>query len=464
MAGRKDRFDGISFGLYLALIVIGWFMQYAVGHSGQNSAESFGLQTAIGKHTMWVILSLVSFLTIQLIDARIWRTLAYPIYGLSLVLLVLVLLIGVEINDARSWFIVGGFSFQPSEFAKLGIVLCMASYLSSYQTRLKEVRSQITAAALVLVPSFLVLLQPDAGSALVFFSMVILFYREGLPEQYYVLAIYGLLCMIFALVFPLPIVMLAIGGVLLAFFSYNLLPRRYWIIGLLALVGLFIFHLLVYNLGLIAWVGILSVLILSTLIIAWRNRQQRVVWLMPIVILLGLGMASVANFTFENVLQSHHRDRIYAWLQPSKGDPQGALYNIIQSKVAIGSGGFTGKGFLEGSMTQLNYVPEQATDFIFSTIGEEQGFIGSLGVVLLFLGLMSRILFLSERRESDFTRIFGYGFVGILFCHFFINIGMTMGLVPVVGIPLPFISKGGSALLMFTIMLSIFLKMAKSRM
>lgn len=461
MAGRKDRFDWITFVIYFTLIVIGWLMQYAVNGGGGDAGIWEG---NFGRHTVWVGISLVAFIVAQIIDARLWRTLAYPIYGVSIILLVLVLLVGEEINNARSWFILGGMSFQPGEFAKLGTTLVLCAYLTSFQTRLKTLISQATAMGLILLPALLVLLQPDAGSALVFFSFLILFFREGMPIPYYVVSIYVAVAMLTALVFPVGAVATVLSLTILMFFAYNLLNFRIWLLLLGSVLTLFAVHLFYDPVEGAIWMGVVSGMVILAMYIAWTGRQQRALVVIPVLILLGVGMASLSNFVFEKVLQPHQQDRIQAWLQPDQGDPQGSLYNIIQSKVAIGSGGLAGKGFLEGSMTQLNYVPEQATDFIFSTIGEEQGFIGSLSVIFLFLALILRIVYIGETRENHFIRIYAYGLAGVIFTHFFVNIGMTMGLVPVVGIPLPFISKGGSALVVFSLMISILLRLSKSRM
>lgn len=449
--------------LYFTLVVIGWLMQYAVNGGGDSTEVSL-LEGSFGRHSIWVGISLFAFVVAQIMDARLWRTLAYPIYGASILLLVLVLLIGVEINNAKSWFILGGFSFQPGEFAKLGTILVLCAYLTSFQTRLKSFTSQGVAMGLILLPAFLVLLQPDAGSALVFLSFLILFFREGMPATYYVVSIYVAAAMLSALVFPLPTIAIVLALSILMFFTFNLLPLRSWLLVLGLIISMVFLHLIYTPIPGQYWILLITILALGTMYIAWKSRQRRVIGMMPLIVLLGVGMASLSNFVFENVLQSHQQDRIDAWLQPEKGDPQGSLYNIIQSKVAIGSGGIAGKGFLEGSMTQLNYVPEQATDFIFSTIGEEQGFIGSLSVIFLFLALILRIIYLGETRENHFIRIYAYGLAGVIFAHFFVNIGMTMGLVPVVGIPLPFISKGGSALVVFSLMISILLRLSKSRM
>jgi len=279
------------------------------------------------------------------------------------------------VSGATSWFSIGGFSLQPSEFAKFTTALAMASYLSSYNANLRIFKSQVIAFGLIAVPIVLILMQPDAGSAIVFTSFLILFYRLG-----------------------------------------NL----------------------------------------------WRNgRKELVKFLLPLII-FGGAFAYGANFAFNNILKPHQQSRINVWLNPSKA-PSDAIYNLRQSKLTIGSGELSGKGFLQGTRTKLDFVPEQSTDFIFCTIGEEQGFVGVFGIIALYLLFLYRITVIAERQRSDFSRNYAYGVAGILFFHFFINIGMTMGLVMIIGIPLPFISYGGSSLLAFSLMIGVLLKLDSNR-
>ena len=462
MAGRKDRFDWTTFALYASLVVTGWLMLYAVGYS-ELDENLFSFDSSIGKQTIWVGVSLVAFLVVQLIDARFWRTFSYPIYILSLILLLAVLVFGEEIKGARSWIAVGGLSFQPSELAKFATLLALSTYFGYSEHTLRSVRTQATALGLIMAPAFLILLQPDAGSAMVFLSFLILFFREGMPLGYYAFGIYAALCLIAGLIFPLQPILLAINILALIILAMALKRSNWAYIIPVVVAALNILILIGLNMAMSTVLIINATGLIVMLYLVWSQRQRQTILAVPAVIVIGLALAGVSNYVFNDVLKPHQQDRINVWLQPSECDPQGALYNIIQSKVAIGSGGLTGKGFLQGSMTKLNFVPEQSTDFIFSTIGEEQGFLGSTAVILLFLGLILRILFIGERSENKLLRHFAYGLGGMLFFHFFVNIGMTMGLVPVVGIPLPFISKGGTALLSFTIMLSVFMKMAKSR-
>jgi rod shape determining protein RodA len=308
----------------------------------------------------------------------------------------------------------------------------------------------------------LILLQPDAGSALVFMSFLMVLYREGLNPSYY----WGGSFLAFSLILGLVIspVAMFMGLLLIGLFvlAAQMEKNGFWLLGT-GLIGVGTIYL--YQTG-DYYREILIVLIsayLVLLMVLYRRKARQVMFPVTAAILIGGGVAFAANYAFNKVLQPHQQDRIMVWLQPSKADPQGSYYNIMQSKLAISSGGLTGRGFLKGNMTKLNYVPEQSTDFIFCTIGEEQGFTGVFALVILFLMFLFRILKLAERQRSDFARIYAYGLLGILFIHFFINIGMTMGIMPVIGIPLPFISKGGSSLLGFTIMISVLLRMDKYR-
>ena len=340
----------------------------------------------------------------------------------------------------------------------------MASYLSSYGAKLREPQALITISLIFMVPVGLILLQPDAGSALVFLSFLIVLFREGLSPNYFIIG--GIVTVLFllGLVFNTQAVILGLVLFLMLILAFNFQARAYWVGGVLALCGGVYWaslqeneSWLIYALG----VSLLAFMVLGYLL--WRNRKARIFRLSFLTLVLGSGIAFAANYGFNNVLKPHQQDRINVWLQPQKCDPRGSLYNVIQSKMAISSGGFKGKGFLKGTMTKFNFVPEQSTDFIFCTVGEEQGFIGTFGIVVLFLLLLIRITILAERQRNNFARLYAYCVAGILFVHFFINIAMTMGLMPIIGIPLPFISKGGSSLVVFTIMLAVLLKLDSNR-
>ena len=455
-------FDWPLLSLYLALLAIGWGMLYSVGY-GEGygmSLNEFLLGTQVGKQTIWIAASLVGLFVVYLIDATFWRTFAYPIFGVTLVLLLGVLIFGKEIKGATSWFRVGGFTLQPSEFAKFGAALAVAGFLSQYSTDLRTLRDQVVAFGILLVPMALILLQPDAGSALVFLGFLVPFYREGFPGGFFLLGFSVALLLILGFRFdPLYVVTALSWAGLLALVRH--LPQSgYWYLGALAL---FVVGVLLLPAAL-PWV-------LATSLVAFFGlaayhffgRQTRLATFLGSGLVVGALLVFAANWSFNHLLKSHQQDRINVWLNPAKCDPQGSLYNVLQSKMAIGSGRLMGKGFLAGNLTKGNYVPEQSTDFIFCTVGEEHGFVGSLSIIALFLLLLFRISQLAERQKTPFARSFAYGVAGIFFVHFLINIGMTMGLMPIIGIPLPFISKGGSAMLGFTLLIGVLLKLDTER-
>jgi len=456
--------DWMTFSLYLSLVGVGWLMIYTVGYDDQKTFSSmvFDLNTNIGKQTLWILVSFLLMLFILFIDWNFWRTFAYLLYAAAMIALILVLVIGIKVKGATSWFSIFGFTLQPSEFAKFGTCLALAAYLSTYGTDLKNFRSQFICFALFLFPMGLIFLQPDAGSALVFLSFLLVLFREGFSVNFYILGFSVITVFVLGLVYnPMLIILGMIQISILGLITYQK-NKLYWLGGFVALITLSILaitkDLLPYALG----VNFLA--LLGFAFLQWKERRQHLIRPIFTLIVIGSIFSITANYTFNNILQSHQQDRINVWLQPSLCDPQGALYNVLQSKMAIGSGGLQGKGFLQGTMTKLNYVPAQVTDFIFCTVGEEQGFIGTLGIIGLFILLLLRITVIAERQRSDFSRHYAYGLVGVLFIHFFVNIGMTMGLVPIIGIPLPFISYGGSSILGFTIMIAVLLSLDRNRL
>lgn len=455
--------DTITFSLYLALVATGLLMVYTV--TGQEMVEGVNFwSTTTGKQTIWVGASLLLFAFVQAVEWKFWSTFAYLIYGVSLVALVGVLIFGSTIKGATSWYTFGGFSIQPSEFAKFGACLAMAAHLSYYSTDLRRLRSQLLVLAILVPPVILIMLQPDAGSALTFVSFLVVLYRAGMSQSYYLVGFYLAALLILGFVFP-PILiaqaLILIGIVMLANYFR---PQGYWLLGAVSLAGLAGYLYTVLEEG---ETGIVLLISLATFIglaaVQWNRRQQRLVSLLTVALIVGSGVAAVASYGFNNVLKPHQQDRINVWLRPELTDPRGSRYNLLNSQMAISSGGLEGKGFLNGTMTKLNFVPEQSTDFIFCTVGEEQGFFGSVGVIGLFLLLLIRITIIAERQRSEFSKYYAYCVAGIFFVHVFTNIGMTMGLMPIIGIPLPFISKGGSSLLGFTLMLAVLLKLDSNR-
>ncbi len=451
-----SSFDGTTFWMYISLITIGWLMIFSVDKS--DTAELSFFQTVAGKQAIWIGISLVVFLLVSLIEWKFWQTFSYLIYGFSILLLIAVLIFGTTIKGATSWFSFGGFSFQPSELAKFGTCLAISNFLSTYNTDLRDFRMLITAAGVFLLPMGLILLQPDAGSALVFLSLLILLYREGLAPTYYIVGAFAVIMLLLGFVYEMNYIAIGLLWVFTLLLTYNF-PSRKWLYVVLVLgfFGVGILFLRQNQLQVVAIGSLVAFLI--TALVVWRSKRSRLPGFLIFAGLLGLGLSFASNYAFNNVLLPHQQDRINVWLKPSVCDPGGSLYHILQSKMAISSGGLQGKGFQQGTMTKLNYIPEQSTDFIFCTIGEEQGFIGTFGIIALFFLLLYRITNIAERQKSGFSRRYAYGVVGILFVHYFVNIGMTMGLMPIIGIPLPFISKGGSSLLGFTIMMAVLLRL-----
>jgi len=460
-ATRKRHVDWIALALFVSLVSIGWLMIFAAGYDQQSTAPILSLSTPAGKQLLFIVIAAIIFIPVYIIDIKFWSTFSYLIYALTLCALILVLFLGTTIKGSTSWFTAGGFSFQPSEFAKFGASLAIAGFLSSFRTDLKVLRYQLGAIGLLAIPALLIFFQPDAGTALVFISFFLVLYRAGMPALLYIVGIAMLALFISALLFP-PFLVIAILLLIAAFISSLQLKDQ--LIWLPAFVVLTITEIFLWEFLIPFPVILLNSFLL--IISAYRRVRARfarhVVVLVPSII-ISITMIFFVSYAFTNILEPHQQDRINVWLNPEQCDPQGSLYNVLQSKIAIGSGGLKGKGFLQGSMTNLNYVPEQTTDFIFSTIGEEQGFIGSASIIILYAFLLLRIISMAERARSVFVKYYAYSFVGILFLHFFINIGMTMGVMPIIGIPLPFISYGGSSLIAFTIMMAVLIKMDKGR-
>ena len=458
LSKRQKSFDWITFSIYLALMFIGWLMIYSVS-STADSSWAPSLSSLHGKQLLWIAVSLASVMAIMLIPFIFWRNFSFLIYFLSIILLIAVLIFGKEINGAQSWFSIGAFTFQPSEFAKLGTALAMAAYTASTNFKISDRRALLTGIGLFVAPAVLILLQPDAGSALVFSAFFIILYRLGLWHGYYIFFFSAVTIFILATIYgPLFVaILLLILSSSILFYNLQLASPLYLVVFAGSLISaVIIAQMYDRPLWALAINGIVFVLlaVLTTL-----NKKFKLIGIISLMVIGGAALAFSTDFLVNNVLPAHQKDRIIAWLQPSNSDPRGSLYNIIQSKVAIGSGGLFGKGFAEGSMTKLNYVPEQGTDFIFCTVGEEQGFLGVLTLLILYAIFIGRIFIISEQSRKPFIRNYGYILGSILFVHFFVNVGMTMGLVLIIGIPLPFLSYGGSSLIFFSMMVGIFLRL-----
>jgi rod shape determining protein RodA len=465
MSLRKaiDRrgFDWITFAIYISLVIIGTISLYSVLYDKDNPYSFLSTNTEMGRYVIFVILSLSAFLIVYLIEWKFWYTFSYPVFLFGILLLIGVLIFGSDIKGSRSWFYFSGFSFQPSEFAKFGTALAISSYLAHYKNNLKNLKNIAVAFSIILLPMLLILMQPDAGSALTFFSLLILFYRAGFTPLFYIISGILIAAFITTLVFtPYWVSLTALivsFGILVLLYS----KRKFWFIIYIVFTGFSIF-IFIHDFRIYTIIAMILILFLFS-ILHWLKNRENSIYLIPFTVTFIITLSFLTNYTFNNILKPHQQERVNVWLNPEKCDPRGSLYNVLQSKTAIGSGGFSGKGFLKGAMTHLNFVPEQTTDFIFSSIGEEQGFIGILSIIVLFFLLITRILIIAERGKTKFITYYGYALAGYIFIHFFMNIGMNMGIVPVVGIPLPFISKGGTSLLVFSIMMAVLLKMDAER-
>lgn len=457
LRSRKNRYyDWITVGIYLSLLVIGWIAQYSVSASQATAVDFLNLDHPMTKQSLYLLMALLVFGAAQWVEEKFWHTFSYLIYSISLILLVLVLFVGTEINGAKAWFNLGGFSFQPAELAKFGTALALSSFMTFYKTNLKQGYFQLISFVIIAVPLFLVLLQPDAGSGLTFLSFFIMLFLEGLNPIYFIAIASLLIVFIVSFLYPLVWIQFALVfiGFIVAWVLSNSFRLKWWM--LLALV--FIYGVLIFYLRPDQLIYALFPPMAGVLVYLWKTKEEVLALVIPFSVLLLIGVAHF-SVDFMKKLEPHQQERIKVWLKPEECDPRGSLYNVLQSKVAIGAGGFAGTGFMEGHMTKLKFVPEQSTDFIFSSIGEEHGFIGGLTLILLFAFLIFRIINMSQLADRKFFSTYAACVAGLLFIHVIINIGMTIGLFPIIGIPLPFISKGGSALIGFSLMLGVLFNM-----
>ncbi|MGJ8658474.1 rod shape-determining protein RodA [Cellulophaga fucicola] len=423
MAGKTflKRIDWLSVFIYFALTAIGWLSIYSSTFTESNPSL-FDFSTFYGKQFFFICVSVIAIVFVFATEANLFERFSGIIYTIGIVLLLGLFPFGKTIAGATSWYNLGFFNLQPSEIAKVATTLAMAKYLSDIQTDLRRQKDKLYAFGILVIPAILIVLQPDPGSGVVFFALTFVLFREGLPLYY-----------------------MAIGLVVLLIFVATLKFGTIWvIIGVSILIALF-----------------------------YLTKRERVkISPLPIILffVVSVSISFSVRFVFDSVFEQHHRDRFNLWLRLEK-DPKKLEqirktigYNTYQSEKAIESGGFTGKGFLQGTRTKGDFVPEQHSDYIFTTIGEEWGFVGTATVVLLFSILLLRLVYIAERQKNAFSRIYGYGVISILFVHYLINIGMVIGLVPTIGIPLPFMSYGGSGLLGFTLLLFIFLKLDANRL
>ena len=409
-----QNIDKTTVFLFLLMIIMGWLNIFSA-ELKEGHESIFDMSQSYGKQLLWILSSIVIGIVILMFDAMFFPAFAWVIYGGVMIILVGVLFFGSEINASKSWFKIGTFAIQPAEFAKFATSLALARYIVEVKSRSLDLKTRLKPLALIALPMGLIFLQNDTGTALVFSAFVLVLFREG-----YISGLW-----------------LTFGLIAIFLFILTLVVNQYIMIGILAVLTL---------------VGV----------VIFRKRKRETLQLLGLFAILSVYIFSV-DYAFEHFLQPHQQLRIEVLLNEDV-DLKGAGYNLNQSKIAIGSGGFWGKGYLKGTQTKFNFVPEQGTDFIFCTIGEEWGFVGSLVLISIYLLFMGRLVVLAERQRSAFSRVFGYSIASILFFHFLINIGMTIGLVPVIGIPLPFFSYGGSSLWGFTLMIFTFLKLDSKRL
>lgn len=415
-----ENIDLLTVVLFASMVVLGWLNIYASVYDpstafGSLSQGLFDLNNNAGKQLIFVGIAIAVAIVILVIDDKMFDSLAYPIWGFFVLLLILVLLFAREVNGARSWIEIGAFRFQPAEFMKFATALALAKYVSQPSFKMNSLKDITMVGLFIGVPAVLIILQGDTGTALVFTVFILVMFREGMSA------------------FPL-----IVGVITAVIFLLALLVKEH-----------------IY-----LWAG---VEIIAGLVVLFGKKSFKRIALVLITSALVIGMFESVDYAFTNWLKPHQQNRIMVLLNPNV-DPLGVGWNVTQSKIAIGSGGVSGKGFLQGTQTTFDFVPEQSTDFIFCTIGEEHGWVGSLMLISLFITLLLRLIYLAERQKWKFVRIYGYSVVSILFFHFSVNIGMTIGLFPVIGIPLPMFSYGGSSLLSFTILLFIFLSLDANRM
>jgi rod shape determining protein RodA len=459
--------DWLSILLWLVIVLFGWMNIYSANIMEADSGI-FDLTQRFGKQFIWIGASIILAFLLFILDAKFYIYFSYILYIILALVLMAVLVFGTEVNGAKSWFVVGGFQFQPSEFAKPLTALALARLLTSHNFELRRLRDLLKAFIVIAIPPALIMLQPDLGSVLVYAAFVFVLFREGFSVHVMLmLAALSLLFFATLMIDESLLLLLVVVAGLLIYAIVSKSAKRAAIYGLWTAISFGLFYGIsqllktefsIFMIGLGAMIPISIVLLVKGINGRMYNHLKILAG-----VLIAIFFTISVDYAINNILKLHQQHRIFVTLG-IEDDPQGVGYNVNQSKIAIGSGGFKGKGYLNGTQTKLHFVPEQSTDFIFCTVGEEWGFLGTTSVILLYIGLMLRMIVLAERQRSAFSRIFGYGFVSILFTHFVINIGMTIGILPVIGIPLPFFSYGGSSLWAFSMFLFIFLRLDASRL
>ncbi len=416
MRQQKNIFENIDWlmvSMYLLFVLMGWLNIYAAVYNEEHRSI-FDIHENYGKQLIWIGTSLVIAMAILVVDGKFYAAFSYPTYGVIMFLLLVVLVVARDVKGAVAWIDIGSFKLQPSEFAKFATNMALAKYLSTLNIRMEDLKTKIVAGAIVAIPAIIILMQNDTGSAMVFAAFIFVLYREGLTQNVLLFGFFAVVLFVLALMIAKTTLLIVVVGIMLL--AYLLL----------------------------------------------RKTRKNLLTILAITVVAS-GVIMSVDYAYNNVLQTHQRDRIDV-LIGKKSDLKGAGYNVNQSLIAIGSGGLIGKGFLQGTQTKYDFVPEQSTDFIFCTVGEEWGFAGTSLVLLLFLAMLYRIIYIAERQRSQYTRIYAYGVASVLFFHIMINVGMAIGLAPVIGIPLPFFSYGGSSLWSFTILLFVLIKLDGHRM
>ncbi len=473
---EKGSVDRVISILYLLFIVLGWLNIYAASFDLENAVSLFDLSGRAGMQLIWIGTSLLLAFALIKIDVAFYETYALLFYVIGLFLLVVTLIIAPDIKGSHSWLVIGPVRLQPAEFMKFVIALMLAKTFNTYGFTLMNRKSLIIVSSIILVPLLLVIMQSETGTALVYLSLVLVLYREGLPGGVLFIGAAAITLFIVGIKFsdtPIPPISLGelIATILMIVFATGMIwyyvKRKmvayiYFIIVAVPFLLNFILSFFKADLS-YGWVALISLVATTLYLIYMQLRYRRKKYLLILMFLFGsVAFVESLEYVFNDILQPHQQMRIKVTLGMEQ-DLLGSGYHVGQSKIAIGSGGLIGKGFLNGTQTKLKYVPEQDTDFIFCTIGEEWGFLGSVLIIVLFAVFILRLLTLAERQTSAFGRIYGYSVVSIFLFHFMVNIGMVIGIMPVIGIPLPFFSYGGSSLWGFTILLFIFLRIDKSR-
>lgn len=456
------RLDWITILLYSFLVIAGWCNIFAAVYNNEAN-NIFDISQKYGKQMLWILAAIFIATSVLIIDSKIYTASAYPFYIFIMFILIGVYFIAPEVNGARAWIEIGTFKLQPSEFAKLSTSLVISKYLSGYGIKFNSFKTMFRVGLIIFIPIALIILQSDTGSALVFFAFFLVFYREGMSGWLLVIGVCIILLFSFSIIFGVLPVFIAIA--IIGYISFFFIARNERIKP--------IYHAYIFLAFGLSWAVIqflklpvpkitmfisgMAIFLVPAIIYIYK-KKSKIIFYLYFLTLTSFAFTYSVNYVFENVLELHQKSRLHVFFG-MESDPLGLEFNVNQSKIAIGSGDMFGKGFLNGTQTKNNFVPEQSTDFIFCTVGEEWGFVGSSVIIIAFIILFLRIMYLAEKQRSLFSRIYGYCVASILFFHVLVNIGMTIGLMPVIGIPLPFFSYGGSSLWGFTLLLFIFIKL-----